>query len=241
MKDFPITHRKLRANGIELHFAKSGEANAPLLILLHGFPKLSLAFRGIICPASPWSGCMFVAPDQRGYNLSEKPRGIDAYRLDAFTDDIANLASALGRETFQSVGHDWGGSVAWSIASRPARLQRMVVLNAPHPAVWIDAMRNDPDQRRKSWICALPADALAAGGARAARPLRRIRQSLRNRTPGSLHHRCHANLPRCLAHARCADSHAELVSCALAATCSNAGTSNTDDPVSNSLGRRGFV
>jgi pimeloyl-ACP methyl ester carboxylesterase len=150
MKDFPITHRKLRANGIELHLAESGDANAPLLILLHGFPEFWFAWRDYMSSLAA-SGFYVVAPDQRGYNLSEKPRGIDAYRLDTLADDITNLASALGRETFQIVGHDWGGSVAWSIASRhPARLQRMVVLNAPHPAVWIDAMRNDPDQRRKS-------------------------------------------------------------------------------------------
>jgi epoxide hydrolase 4 len=150
MKDFPITHRKLRANGIELHLAESGDANAPLLILLHGFPEFWFAWRDYMSSLAA-SGFYVVAPDQRGYNLSEKPRGIDAYRLDTLADDITNLASALGRETFQIVGHDWGGSVAWSIASRhPARLQHMVVLNAPHPAVWIDAMRNDPDQRRKS-------------------------------------------------------------------------------------------
>jgi len=65
--------------------------------------------------------------------------------------DIAGLASALGYETFQLVGHDWGGSVAWSIASRhPSRLECMVVLNAPHPAIWLRAMGTDPDQRRKS-------------------------------------------------------------------------------------------
>jgi pimeloyl-ACP methyl ester carboxylesterase len=150
MTDYPIAHRKVQANGIELHLAESGDANAPLLILLHGFPEFWFAWRDYMSSLAA-SGFHVVAPDQRGYNLSEKPRGIDAYELGVLADDIAGLGSALGCETFQIVGHDWGGSVAWSIASRhPSRLLRMVVLNAPHPAVWLHAMRTDPDQRRKS-------------------------------------------------------------------------------------------
>jgi pimeloyl-ACP methyl ester carboxylesterase len=93
------------------------------------------------------SGFHVVAPDQRGFNLSEKPRSVDAYRLDTLADDIADLANVLGRETFHIVGHDWGGSVAWSLASRHnTRLCRMVVLNAPHPAVLLHAMRNGPSK-----------------------------------------------------------------------------------------------
>jgi len=150
MKDFPIAHRKVQANGIELHLAESGDSNAPLLILLHGFPEFWFAWRDYMSSLAA-SGFYVVVPDQRGYNLSEKPRGINAYQLNTLADDITGLASALGRETFQIVGHDWGGSVAWSIASRHrSRLKRVVVLNAPHPAVWLRAMRSDPDQRRKS-------------------------------------------------------------------------------------------
>jgi epoxide hydrolase 4 len=149
MNDLPITHRRVRANGIALHLAEAGDPEKPLLILLHGFPEFWFAWRDYMSILAA-SGFYVVAPDQRGYNLSEKPRGIDAYELDTLADDIAALASALGRETFRVVGHDWGGSVAWSTASRyPARLQRMVILNAPHPAVWLGAMRSDPDQRRK--------------------------------------------------------------------------------------------
>jgi len=150
MKDYPITHRKVQANGIELHLAESGDASAPLLILLHGFPEFWFAWRNYMSSLAA-SGFHVVAPDQRGYNLSEKPRGIDAYQLDILADDITGLAAALGYETFRIVGHDWGGSVAWSIASRhPSQLERMVVLNAPHPAIWLRAMRTDPDQRRRS-------------------------------------------------------------------------------------------
>jgi pimeloyl-ACP methyl ester carboxylesterase len=150
MNNFPLAHRQVRANGIELYCAEQGEPTAPLLILLHGFPEFWFAWRDYMSVLAA-SGFYVVAPDQRGYDLSDKPRGIDAYRLDTLADDIADLASALGHETFQIVGHDWGGSVAWSLAARHStRLKRMVVLNAPHPAVWLRAMSNDPEQRRKS-------------------------------------------------------------------------------------------
>jgi epoxide hydrolase 4 len=150
MTDYPITHRRVQTNGIELHVAVSGDAQAPLLLLLHGFPEFWFAWRDYMSNLAA-SGFYVVAPDQRGYNLSEKPLGVDAYQLEILADDIAGLASALGRDTFQIVGHDWGGSVAWSLATRhPSRLERMVVLNAPHPAIWLRAMRSDPEQRRRS-------------------------------------------------------------------------------------------
>ena len=150
MGQFPIAHRRLRANGIELHVAEAGAADGPLLVLLHGFPEFWFAWRDYM-PALAELGFHVVAPDQRGYNLSDKPRGIGAYALDLLADDIAELTVSLGYDSFQVVGHDWGGSVAWSLASsHPSRLQRMVVLNAPHPAVWVRAMTDDPDQRRKS-------------------------------------------------------------------------------------------
>jgi pimeloyl-ACP methyl ester carboxylesterase len=150
MMDYPIAHSRIKTNGIELHVAAAGDVNAPLLILLHGFPEFWFAWRDYMSSLAA-SGFYVVAPDQRGYNLSEKPVGTDAYRLEILADDIAGLASALGRETFQIAGHDWGGSVAWSIASRHgSRLERMVVLNAPHPAVWLRAMNINPEQRRQS-------------------------------------------------------------------------------------------
>ena len=150
MKDHRFAQRKVRANGIELNLAEAGNEDAPLLFLLHGFPEFWFAWRDYISALAA-GGFRVVAPDQRGYNLSDKPRGIDAYQLDIAADDIADLASALGHQTFRVVGHDWGGSVAWTIASRhQSRLQRMVVLNAPHPAVWVHAMKNDPEQRRRS-------------------------------------------------------------------------------------------
>lgn len=168
--DNSITCRKVRINDLELHIAETGDADAPLLILLHGFPDFWFAWRDYMTELAD-AGFHVVAPDQRGYNLSDKPRSIGHYKLDILADDIVGLASVLGVQTFHVVGHDWGGSVAWSIASRhPRQLGRMAVLNAPHPAVWLRNMRGDSEQRRISryvrylqlpW---LPEEALRLGG-----------------------------------------------------------------------------
>ena len=92
-----------------------------------------------------------VAPDQRGYNLSSKPEGADAYKLDLAAADVFALASALGRERFHVVGHDWGAAVVWTMAGlEPKRLTSATMIQAPHPALWLKAMREDPEQRMKS-------------------------------------------------------------------------------------------
>ncbi len=92
-----------------------------------------------------------VAPDQRGYNLSDKPRGVDAYDLDELAAGVLGLADHFGQETFVIGGHDWGATVGWWLASGPwSRIRQLVALNAPNPAVWLQAMRDNRVQRRKS-------------------------------------------------------------------------------------------
>ena len=125
---------RLAAHGITLHAVAAGPADGPLVILLHGFPEFWFGWRRQIAPLAA-SGLRVVAPDRRGYNLSDKPAGIAAYRLDTLADDVFGLADALGRDRFAVVGHDWGGVVAWHLASRnPERVTRAAMLNAPHPA-----------------------------------------------------------------------------------------------------------
>ena len=111
-----------------------------------------------------------VAPDLRGYNLSAKPEGISAYLLDVLADDVLGLADALGRRRFAIVGHDWGGVLAWHLAARdPGRIERAVILNAPHPATMRDFARAHPTQLARSWYVAffqlpgLPERMLRAG------------------------------------------------------------------------------
>lgn len=148
MTDFQT--RRVRAGELWLNVAEAGPEDGPLVILLHGFPEFWFEWRDLIGPLAE-AGFRVAAPDQRGYNLSDKPSGVDAYRLDRLAGDVFALAEALGRSTFQLVGHDWGASVAWWAATiRPAPIARLAILNAPHPAVWKQAMTADPEQRRKS-------------------------------------------------------------------------------------------
>jgi pimeloyl-ACP methyl ester carboxylesterase len=145
-----IEHRVVRANGMAMHLAEAGPEDGPLVILLHGFPEFWFGWRELIGPLAK-AGFRVIAPDQRGYNLSAKPAGVAAYRLDLLADDIFALAEAVGRSRFSLVGHDWGASVAWWMATRrPAPIARMAVLNAPHPAIWRASMTEDPAQRKKS-------------------------------------------------------------------------------------------
>jgi epoxide hydrolase 4 len=138
------------ANGVTLHCAEAGPPSGPLLILLHGFPEFWFAWRDYFAPFAE-RGFHVLAPDQRGYNLSDKPAGVDAYRLDAAAGDVFALADRFERERFHVVGHDWGASVAWRMASlHPERMLSATMLQAPHPAVWLRAMRDDPQQRQRS-------------------------------------------------------------------------------------------
>jgi len=142
--------RQIKAGDLTFNLVEAGPAEGPLIMLLHGFPEFWLAWREIIAPLAQ-SGFRVVAPDQRGYGLSDKPRGVDAYRLDRLADDVVAIARAVGHERFHLVGHDWGGSVGWWLATRrPAHVAKMVIANAAHPAVWRAAMKDDRDQRRRS-------------------------------------------------------------------------------------------
>jgi pimeloyl-ACP methyl ester carboxylesterase len=170
--DAPGTFDSLRlsTNGITLHAAVAGPADGPLVILLHGFPEFWYGWRGQMAPLAG-AGLRILAPDQRGYNLSDKPAGVAAYALDSLADDVLGLADALGRERFAVVGHDWGGVVAWHLAGRnPQRISRAIILNAPHPATLWRYARGHPTQLLKSWYVAyfqlprLPELTLRAGG-----------------------------------------------------------------------------
>jgi pimeloyl-ACP methyl ester carboxylesterase len=163
-------HLHLSTSGITLHAALAGPADGPLVVLLHGFPEFWYGWRRQIAPLAG-ARLHVVAPDQRGYNLSDKPAGVGAYRLDRLAQDVLDLADALGRERFAVVGHDWGGVVAWHLAARhPERIAQAAILNAPHPATLWQHARRHPAQILKSWyvgffqLPAMPELALRAGG-----------------------------------------------------------------------------
>lgn len=141
----------IQVNGIRLHVVQAGPKTGPPVLLLHGFPEYWYGWRKQI-PALAQAGCRVIAPDQRGYNLSDKPAGIRAYRVHELVNDVVGLIDALEYEKINLVGHNWGAVVAWALAIwRPERLHRLGILNAPHPAVMARFLSRDPDQLRRSW------------------------------------------------------------------------------------------
>ncbi len=125
----------MRVNGVNLHVVQAGPADGPLVILLHGFPEFWYGWHRQI-PALAEAGYCVWIPDQRGYNLSDKPQGLDAYRIDELAADVIGLIDAAGRAQACVVGHDWGAAVTWRVANRfPDRVAKAAVLNVPHPYV----------------------------------------------------------------------------------------------------------
>jgi pimeloyl-ACP methyl ester carboxylesterase len=145
-----LTHQTVRANGISLHVATAGREDAPLAMLLHGFPEYWGAWRRQVQPLVD-AGWRVALPDQRGYGGSDKPVGIGAYTLDTLADDVMGIAHALGAPRFSLVGHDWGGMVAWHVAAREqAAVERLAILNAPHPATFLAYALTHPLQMLRS-------------------------------------------------------------------------------------------
>jgi epoxide hydrolase 4 len=145
------TNANILTNGVGLHVVQAGPDQGPLVILLHGFPEF---WRGWIKQIGPLAqaGWRVWAPDQRGYNLSDKPKGLAAYQIETLAKDVLGLIEASGREKACLVGHDWGAAVAWWVALRyPEKVARLAILNVPHPVVMIRTLRTNRAQLRKSW------------------------------------------------------------------------------------------
>jgi pimeloyl-ACP methyl ester carboxylesterase len=138
-------------DGVRLHYVEQGEG--PLAILLHGFPEFWYGWRHQISPLAQ-AGFRVVAPDMRGYNLSSKPPGISSYDVELLAADVRELIAERGETSAHVAGHDWGGVVAWEAAARhPDAVQRLAILNAPHPHVYREHLK-DPRQLAKSWYAA---------------------------------------------------------------------------------------
>jgi pimeloyl-ACP methyl ester carboxylesterase len=143
-----IEHATVAANGVRFHVARAGPAWAPLLLCLHGFPECWYSWRHILARLS--DRFLVVAPDLRGYGDTERPAG--GYDLETLADDAAALVRALGRERCFLAGHDWGGAIAYASAMRhPARVERLVVMNCPHPHALGQAMFRNPRQFKRFW------------------------------------------------------------------------------------------
>lgn len=142
------TDGEAQVGEVRLHWIEAGTGTP--VVLLHGFPEFSYAWRHQL-PALAAAGFRAVAPDMRGYNRSDKPGGQRGYTVQRLVADVVGLVKALGVERVHLVGHDWGGVVAWYVAMmHPEVVERLVIINAPHPAIFRREIRK-PDQFLRSW------------------------------------------------------------------------------------------
>lgn len=169
-----IAMKMVHANGLDFEVAEAG-AGDHLALLLHGFPELNFSWRHQI-PLLVRMGYRVWAPNQRGYGASSKPRDVMAYRPERLCEDAAALIDASGAKTVTLIGHDWGAAVAWFFAiDRVRPIERLVIMNVPHPACFAEAIRTSPAQRKKSWYMAffqipwLPEKLMLAADARGIR------------------------------------------------------------------------
>ena len=140
----------VKANGLRFRAMVDGPADGDMVILLHGFPE----------GAESWSkqvdvlaraGFLAVAPDLRGYGLSEAPEGVESYAIDHLADDVRFIITSFGRTAAHVAGHDWGAMVAWYFAGRyPEMTKTLTTLSVPHPAALAAASRADEDQQARS-------------------------------------------------------------------------------------------
>jgi len=136
-------------NGVRIHYVSAGPADAPLVVFIHGFPDFWYSWRDQM--AALQDRFRVVAMDQRGYNLSGQPEGVAAYAMPNLIGDVAAVIRANGRQSATIVGHDWGGAVAWQFAfALPQMVDRLVILNLPHPNGMGREMVSNPEQRAGS-------------------------------------------------------------------------------------------
>src|SRR5919107_881423 len=145
-----LAHRYADLGDVRLHYVEAG--GGPPVLLLHGFPPFWYGWRHQL-PALVEAGFRVVAPDMRGYNLSDKPPGVRAYRVELLARDVERLILACGERTASVVGHDWGAIVAWIVAMlHPERVGRLAILNVPHPARLLDALLSPMQLLRSSYV-----------------------------------------------------------------------------------------
>jgi len=119
---------------VKLHYAKAGNGEK-LVLLLHGFPEFWYSWRHQLVDLS--DHYTVVAPDMRGYNLSDKPEDVSDYEIDTLIDDVIGLINHFGHEKAAVVGHDWGAGVAWAVAGRnPEKVSKLACLQVPPPSIW---------------------------------------------------------------------------------------------------------
>jgi epoxide hydrolase 4 len=137
------------SSGVKIHYAALGDKKNPLIVMIHGFPDFWYTWRDQMAALS--SDYYVVAIDQRGYNLSDKPKGVENYDVRLLAGDVAAVIKHLGREKAIIVGHDWGGVVSWTLAMyQPQLVEKLIILNLPHPRGLSRELANNPQQQKNS-------------------------------------------------------------------------------------------
>ncbi len=142
-------HAYITTNGVKLHYVTQGEGD--LMLMLHGFPEFWYSWRHQIPEFA--KDYKVVALDLRGYNDSDKPADKSAYVMDEFILDVEGVIKGLGYDKCILVGHDWGGAIAWNFAyAHPEMVERLIILNLPHPAKFAEGIRNPQQLLRSSYM-----------------------------------------------------------------------------------------
>jgi len=142
-----VTNGYADSNGVKIHYASLGKG--PLIVMIHGFPDYWYTWRDQMAALSDKFQC--VAIDQRGYNLSDKPKGVENYDVRLLVGDVAAVIRSLGQQKAIIVGHDWGGLVAWQFAlNLPDMTDRLIILNLPHPRGLTRELAHNPNQQKNS-------------------------------------------------------------------------------------------
>ncbi|MDP6793864.1 MAG: alpha/beta hydrolase [Verrucomicrobiota bacterium] len=146
--DAKVTHHYAENDGVKIHYATAGDSG-PLVVMIHGFPDFWYSWNEQMKALQ--SSHRVVAMDLRGYNRSDKPKGLEQYSISVLVSDVATVIRDAGESKAVIVGHDWGGMVAWTFAmTKPEMTERLAVLNLPHPKGLNRELANNPDQQRNS-------------------------------------------------------------------------------------------
>lgn len=147
--DKRVTDGYADSSGVKIHYAALGKKTNPLIVMIHGFPDFWYSWRDQMAELS--KDYYVVAIDQRGYNLSDKPKGVENYDVKFLVGDVVAVIKSTGREKAIVVGHDWGGIVAWSTAmAAPQVVDKLIILNLPHPRGLSRELANNPEQQKNS-------------------------------------------------------------------------------------------
>src|SRR5438132_3427858 len=141
---------RIEANGLSFQVVDDGPRDGDPVVLLHGFPDSSWMWRNQI-PALTGAGFRVIAPDLRGYGQSDKPEGVDAYRMPVLVQDVDAIMRSMGVDAAHVVGHDWGSALASAVAaSLPGRVRRLVAMAVGHPRAFLRSLGRS-GQALRSW------------------------------------------------------------------------------------------